>query len=291
MTTTPVLAYDDAQRPAFAQASTDARLIELWLHGRNGLTIGVYSVDIGSFLGIVQKPIRAITLGDLQTWADTLTGAPATRARRIAVVRSLLSFAVRMGYIPLNVGAALRSPAITRVLAERILSEEAVVRMLALERGPRSHALIRLLYLAALRVSEVCGLRWKDCVTRRSGGQVSVIGKRSKVRAILLPASMWAELLKLKGGAGPDDFVFRSRGSDRMDPVTVQRTVKTAAMRAGLSRAVSPHWLRHSHVSHALERGANPALVRDTAGHADLRITSVYAHARPNDSSARYLIA
>ena len=52
-----------------------------------------------------------------------------------------------------------------------------------------------------------------------------------------------------------------------------------------------PHWLRHVHCSHvALDRGANPALVRDTAGHADLRVTSVYSHARPSDSSARFLI-
>ena len=51
-------------------------------------------------------------------------------------------------------------------------------------------------------------------------------------------------------------------------------------------KAVSPHWLRHAHCSHALDRSANPALVRDTAGHADLRVTSVYSHVQPNESSA-----
>jgi site-specific recombinase XerD len=66
--------------------------------------------------------------------------------------------------------------------------------------------------------------------------------------------------------------------------------VKAAAIRAGLPRAVSPHWLRHAHCSHALDRGANPALVRDTAEHADLRVTSVYSHAQPSDSSARFLV-
>jgi site-specific recombinase XerD len=117
-----------------------------------------------------------------------------------------------------------------------------------------------------------------------------VVGKRGKVRSILLPPSMWRELVALRGDAGPDEPVFRSRQGGALDPMSVQRIVKAAAIRAGLPKAVSPHWLRHAHCSHALDRGANPALVRDTAGHADLRVTSVYSHARPSDSSARFLI-
>jgi hypothetical protein len=72
--------------------------------------------------------------------------------------------------------------------------------------------------------------------------------------------------------------------------MSIQRIVKAAALRAGLPKARSPHWLRHAHCSHALDRGGNPALVRDTAGHAELRVTSVYSHAQPTDSSARFLV-
>jgi site-specific recombinase XerD len=105
-----------------------------------------------------------------------------------------------------------------------------------------------------------------------------------------LPASMYRELVVLRGDAGSDDPVFRSRQGGALDPMSVQRVVKAAAIRAGLPKACSPHWLRHAHCSHALDRGANPALVRDTAGHADLRVTSVYSHAQPADSSARFLV-
>ena len=65
--------------------------------------------------------------------------------------------------------------------------------------------------------------------------------------------------------------------------------LKIAAKRAGLSPAVSAHWLRHAHVSHALDRGAPAHLVQATVGHASLATTSRYAHARPSDSSSRYL--
>ena len=99
-------------------------------------------------------------------------------------------------------------------------------------------------------------------------------------------------------GSDPDAPVFRSREQRRegavtdqrvMDPSQVHRIVKRAAQRAGLAADVSAHWIRHAHVSHALDRGAPAHLVQATVGHASLSTTSRYAHARPNDSSSRYL--
>lgn len=69
----------------------------------------------------------------------------------------------------------------------------------------------------------------------------------------------------------------------------IHRIVKAAAVRAGIQGNVSAHWLRHSHASHALDRGANIALVRDTLGHSSLAVTSRYTHAKPNESSALHL--
>jgi integrase/recombinase XerD len=78
----------------------------------------------------------------LQRYADSLVGAPATRGRRL---KSLLSFATRMGYLPFNAGAAIHGPALEQKLAERILSERQVFALLeAVEDRPRNHALIRL---------------------------------------------------------------------------------------------------------------------------------------------------
>ena len=61
--------------------------------------------------------------------------------------------------------------------------------------------------------------------------------------------------------------------------------IKGAARRAGIAHAVSPHWLRHAHGSHALERGATLAEVQSTLGHANVATTNGYLHARPNTSS------
>jgi integrase/recombinase XerD len=83
--------------------------------------------------------------------------------------------------------------------------------------------------------------------------------------------------------------VFRSAKGGPLGCPQAHRILKAAAARAGLPEAVSMHWLRHAHVSHALDRGAPAHLVQATVGHASLTTTSRYAHARPNDSSARYL--
>jgi len=238
----------------------------------------------------VDKPLRQVTLLDLQAYRDTLTDlSPATQARRISSIKSLLSFGHRTGYLPLNGGAAVALPTIKQTLAERILSEDAVLQMLALERQPRNRAILRLLYLGGLRIAELCALKGRDLQAREAAGRISVFGKGGKTRVILLKASIWQDLARLRG-ADPDQAVFRSRkGGGHLDPVQVHRIVKAAAARAGLSAAVSAHWLRHAHVSHALDHGAPAHLVQAMVGHASLAITSKYAHARPSDSSSRYL--
>ena len=69
----------------------------------------------------------------------------------------------------------------------------------------------------------------------------------------------------------------------------IWRIVKAAAQRAGIEGPVSPHWLRHAHASHALDRGAPIHLVQATLGHASITTTGRYLHARPKESSSKFL--
>ena len=82
---------------------------------------------------------------------------------------------------------------------------------------------------------------------------------------------------------------FQSRGGKILDRGRVRIIVRQAAERAGVAADVSPHWLRHAHASHALDRGAPIHLVQSTLGHASVSTTSCYLHAKPGDSSARFL--
>jgi hypothetical protein len=70
--------------------ATEEQLIGLWLHGKSANTIRAYRRDIAAFRAFIGKPIRLSYLGDLQRYADALAGSPASCARRLLVVKSLL---------------------------------------------------------------------------------------------------------------------------------------------------------------------------------------------------------
>lgn len=275
----------------FRSPAEDTHLIELWLHGRSPHTQRAYRADALRFLAWAQKPLPAVTLADLQAFAGTLGGAEASRHRTLSAVKSLLSFGHRLGYLPFDAGGALRLPPVRNRLNERILAEADLHRILALEANPRNRAMLTLLYASGIRVSEMCALAWRDLQPRGEGGQITVFGKGGLTRSVQLPPSVWGLLAALRPqDAAPGDPVFRSRkGGGFLQPVAVLRVVRAAARRAGISLPVSPHWFRHAHASHALDRGAPIHLVQATLGHATLTTTGRYLHARPQDSSSRFL--
>ena len=281
-------------------AGTDARLVELWLFGKSEKTKDAYLADYGKlalFLG--GKPLRSVTLSDLQEFADDVSVlGDAYRARVLAAVKSLFSFGHQTGYLPFDVGRAVKIPPRRDALAERILSHDEVVDVISAAKKGRDRTLLRSLYIGGLRVEEAVSLVAEDLVAREEsgGGQLTLFGKGRKTRRVLLPGGLFSELSSLSLPE-PKAPLFRSRkraadGGPR--PITArqaERIVKQAARDAGLKNAadVSPHWLRHAHASHAMDRGAKIHLVRETLGHASVATTGRYLHARPDESSALFL--
>jgi integrase/recombinase XerD len=277
--------------PAYAPDAdaTDAKIVAMWLHGRSKHTVRAYrrAIDLlDAFLG--RKPLRLLTLSDLQRFADSLTGAASSRGQTLAAVKSLLSFAVKLGALVRNVGVLVKKPAARDGLADRILDESDVQKMLALTTG-RDHALVRLAYASALRVSELVGLRWSDLANADDGGLfLTVCGKGGKTRTVRVSAATAKTVRALRGDAPASAHVFAGRNGG-LDPSQAWRIVRAAAVRAGLEKPVSPHFMRHAHASHAIDRGELVTTVRDTLGHSSIAVTDRYAHARPGQSSSRLL--
>lgn len=272
-------------------STADAQLVSLWLHGRSPHTQRAYTADAADFLNRAGKPLQSITLKDLQDFDESLYRlSPASRYRTLSAVKSLLAFGHRIGYLPFDVGRMLRVPAGRDKLAERILSESDVHRMLNLEPDRRNRMILTLLYASGIRVSELCELHWRDLQPSGASGQVTVLGKGSKTRSIPLPSSVWEHLAATRGDAEAGEPVFRSRKKGAaLTPQGVLAVVRQAAKRAGIKGNVSPHWLRHAHASHALDRGAPIHLVQATLGHSSITTTGRYLHARPSDGSSRFL--
>lgn len=253
---------------------------------------------------VCAEPLHFLSQPQLIEYANYLaehvsarTGKPysvGSQQRKLNAVRSLLSYGHETGFLSFNVGVKLPMPEAADRLSERILSIEEVVSMFSHTKRVRDRMVLKMLYHTAARVEELCSLKWRAVNTGRNGdGLITLFGKRNKSRTVLIVAKDFKELLQYKAGQGAvnlDDYVFTSQKGGRLDESQVWRIVRAAARSAGITeKNVSPHWLRHAHASHAIERGAPPTVVRDTLGHSSLEVTDRYAHARPTDSSAFYL--
>ena len=272
-----------------SEIGQDSQIIGMWLHGRPQSTKTVYEPVIREFLSFVGKPLPSVTLHDLQNFQSSLFAlATSTQCKKLSTIKSLLTYAHKTGYLVVNVGVAVQMPRIKNTLAERILSEDDVQKMIRSEQNCRNKLVLRLLYMGGLRREELCTLRVRDMRKHGKGGKLTVFGKGGKTRIIPLPASIWNDLTEF----APIDHaapLFSSPGGRPLCVKTVWRVVKNAAKRAGLPDGVSTHWLRHSHSSHALDHGCPVHVLQGILGHASLVTTSKYVHVGSNDTSADYL--
>lgn len=265
---------------------SDGALLALFLSQYTAHTRRAYEADCSAFVVFLAQrgaSLRTCTVRNLQEFHGTLNGSRASVLRRLASVRSLLSFGARTGYLPFNVGTMLRAPRKSATVSGRILTPEQVVALWNAAKHTRARTFVRFLYASGARVSEACGMRWQD-VSADSSGEVvcTLYGKGEQFRAVRLPAEISAEILALRGEALPEANVwgYTPRGAHAL--------VSKLGAKCGL-QGVSPHWLRHSHASHALENGAPLPLVQAQLGHKSLSTTGIYLHARPRETSARFL--
>ena len=269
----------------------DEDLLKLWLHGKSENTRDAYMRDVMAFSEFVDVPFADVTLAQIQAFDSSLVRfKPATRARKLSAVKSLLSFGHQIGHLERNPAAPVKAPPLKDGLSERILSEESVANIISGIADRRNRLILLVLYYGGLRVSEACSLEWNSVLFRRGAIQLSIHGKGGQTRQVLLPARMGNDLRLLRESRPAHSPVFVSKKTDgRLHRSQIYRIVRDAALRAGLDVAVSPHWLRHAHASHALDNGAPTHLVQRTLGHKSMATTGRYAHARPKDSSGRFI--
>lgn len=269
-------------------ANTDEHLVSIWLgtHGSDH-TRRSYATDAIMLLDWLEQralTLHTLTVANLVAYVAELDGSSATRRRRVASVKSLLTFGRRTGYLPHDIGAVVKAPKAEHDLAARILTHHEVRVLLDSATG-RLRAILRLLYVAGLRISEALGLRWEHVYVADRGAMLSVTGKGGKLRHVHIDADTCAALGPRRTSESP---VFATRNGGPIAASQLDREIKRHSQRT-LGKPVSCYWLRHSHASHAIDRGAPVHLVQATLGHASLVTTGRYAHARPATSSGAFL--
>lgn len=159
-----------------------------------------------------------------------------------------------------------------------ILSREEVKSLLEAPRNLRHRTLLAILYGCGLRVAEVAQLKVSDIDSARKVLRVRH-GKGRKDRQTLLPAKLLELLRCYWRNQRPTDWLFPSSDSTRpISAKAVFLACRKAAQKAGISKPVHPHSLRHAFATHLLEAGVNLRTIQILLGHANLETTARYLH-------------
>jgi integrase/recombinase XerD len=159
-----------------------------------------------------------------------------------------------------------------------ILSREEVKALLQAPADLRHRTLLAILYGCGLRVSELTELKVSDIDSGRNVLRVRH-GKGRKERQTLLPAKLLELLRCYWRHRRPTDWLFPSTDSTRpISPKAVYLICRGAAQRAGISKPIHPHSLRHAFATHLLEAGVNLRTIQILLGHANLETTARYLH-------------
>jgi integrase/recombinase XerD len=213
--------------------------------------------------------------------------SPATIRREVSAIRTYYGFLVGEGRVASDPSDRLQSPRRGRVLPDTlsVREVESLLAVPALDEplAWRDRALLELGYGAGLRVSEICGLATTDLLLAEN--LVRVLGKGGKERlvpigrSVIGAVSVYLHQLRptLDRGRSGGRVLLNARGQP-LSRGGAWGIVKRAAQRAGITKRVSPHTLRHSFATHLLEGGADLRAVQEMLGHADLSTTQIYTH-------------
>jgi integrase/recombinase XerD len=257
-------------------------------------TVDAYVRDVGRFAFLaaeagVSGPTGATyeLLRDYVASLAELGRAPATITRAVSSLRGYFRFLVEEGVLEEDPSELLETPRAGRPLPD-VLSVPEVESILAAVTPDRTfafrdRAILEVLYGCGLRVSELCGLRVRDSDV--IDGLVRVLGKGSKERLVPLGADARHALHRylrelrprLDKGAS-EGRVFLNRNGRPLSRMGVWKLLRQYVERAGITKRVTPHTMRHSFATHLLEGGADLASVQEMLGHADISTTEIYTH-------------
>ena len=251
-------------------------------------TVAAYAADLADFGAharmrgpgpaeagpeVVQSYLRGLSAAGLSA---------RTAARRLSALRQFFRFLVREGVRADDPTELTESPRLPASLPKALTEAElealiAGAATLPGKRGPLAVALVELLYVSGLRVSELVSLH--AGALRADAPLVAVLGKGDKERLVPISDRARQAALAARGEQKkPSRWLFPSRAAGgHITRQAVGVVLKDAAMAAGLDpERVSPHVLRHSFATHLLGRGADLRSLQLLLGHADIATTQIY---------------
>lgn len=257
----------------------------------SGNTIKSYRADLRQFIEYCEKfskfNIENLSEKFIKSFLMTLNENQLDKisiSRKLSAVRGLFKYSYRNEFVKSNPASAISNPKTIKKLPS-VTTEESILEIYKKVEETESEddsllikTVFEFLYGSALRVSEVCGLNYRDIDTQ--GKTVRILGKGNKMRIVPIGSKSLGiinEYLKSKNFLSPKDPLLTRNGS-RIYSRWVHRIVHKYLSKVTDIKKKSPHILRHSAATHMLDRGADLKAVKEILGHENLSTTQIYTH-------------
>jgi len=250
-------------------------------------TLQAYRRDLCQFRDWLKKEFLQVDSALIGNYLATLRkkgNKSSTLNRKLSVMRMFYKFLYTEGKTDHNPVEGVSSPRLGRKIPS-FLSEKEVEALLEAppideQYGSRDRAILEVVYGAGLRISELINLNLTDLNLK--GGWVKVLGKGSKERIVPLgrEACRWVRIYLRKRRIETTDklSLFCNRYGKRLSRQACWKIIKKYSQKAGITKKISPHTLRHSFATHLLSRDADLRFVQELLGHTNISTTQIYTH-------------
>ena len=241
------------------------------------------------------KKIKFIKHEDFQDYLsqlNTLKISARSQSRIISSIRSFFKYLILEKIIKTNPSNLLENPKTGKKLPEFLTIEEIDLIVNEVDRskidGERNLAILEVLYGCGLRVTELLELKISEIYWKE--GFIRVIGKGNKERLVPLGKmaskhlKIYLEEVRVHQKINKDfvDHVFINKNGSKLSRVMIFKIIKKLTEKAGITKTVSPHTLRHSFATHLVEGGADLRAVQEMLGHQSITTTEIYTHLDKN---------
>lgn len=246
---------------------------------KSRLTVRQYTFFLDLFLKFLNKSGAEATSEDVERFKSYLVQdrSYSKNSQYLCMKAIKLYYKSRRLQVPYNLTSPRRPRSVPKYLTDR----ETAKLLLQARNNPRTFAIISVLAYTGIRVGELCALNLEDLDIEENVIRVRH-GKGDKDRMVIMTAdcaSSLREYLRIRGRHTVETgALFISRKMCRFDPSTIQRIVKLAAKSAGITKAVTPHILRHTFATSILRNGANIRFIQELLGHSSISTTQIYMH-------------
>ncbi|WP_168120626.1 tyrosine-type recombinase/integrase [Paenibacillus sp. HB172176] len=276
----------------------DNQMIQSFLAGyHRPNTIRNYERALRCFRAFIgTKRLRDVTWHDLERYKTALlrgtkTNKPLTASALASLISPLRSFYkwgsnVNIGLFDHNPSSCIKLPKVQVTSENHFLTQRELMELLAYlhDRNLREWMMVLYMVILGLRVSELVGMKWSDFhtdITESSAWLTIVDGKGGKNRQVKMPDSLWKLHNDVRIRRSMKHSKEKANDENRIFPITsrqVERIVNRACKSCGITKKVTPHWLRHTNATLALLNGASLQQVQHTLGHVQINTTQRYMH-------------